>query len=66
MHANEIDNHEINKDINLTKFFIIYISSQKPRVKRKIFLKKKAHKSRVQRKINQRRSNPPEMLQVSN
>ena len=47
MHENRIDNHEINKDMNSTKFFIIYISSQKPKVKCK-FKKKKAHKGCVQ------------------
>jgi hypothetical protein len=45
MHENKIDNHEINKDMNSTEFFIIYISSQKPRVKCKI--KKKTHKGFV-------------------
>jgi hypothetical protein len=47
MHEKKIDNHEINKDMNSTKFFIIYISSKKPDVKRKI-IKKKAHKGCVQ------------------
>jgi len=65
MHENRIDNHEINKDMNSTKFFIIYISSQKPKVKCK-FKKKKAHKGCVQWKRNQRCSNPSEILQVSN
>jgi hypothetical protein len=47
MHENKIDNHEINKDMNSTKFFIIYICSQKPREKKKK-KKKKARKGCVQ------------------
>jgi len=43
IHENKIDNHDINKGINSTKFFIIYTSSQKPRVKCKI--KKKITKA---------------------
>jgi hypothetical protein len=40
MHENKIDNHEINKDMNSTKFSVIYVSNQKPKVKSKIKKKK--------------------------
>ena len=36
MHENKIDNHEINKDMNSTKCFTIYISTQNRRAKCKI------------------------------
>jgi len=47
VHENKIDKHKINKDMNSTKFFTIYISTQKSGVECKI-KKKKAHEGRVQ------------------